>query len=110
MTAQGAAASALVALGVGVTLLSALGLLAVRDAFDRLHLPGPAAAVGALSVALALLAFEGPRSPLTLRGFLIAGLLTVTGPVVCHATARAEWLRLSVGGDDPPAGGGPSPP
>lgn len=88
----GSAAAVLLAAGVAGVWICVVGMLRAGDAFDRLHLPGAGALVGPPAVAGALLLAEG-ASPTSLRALLIFGVLFLTGGIVTHATARAEWLR-----------------
>jgi len=85
---------AYVLLGVGIAavLLSCVGVLAMRNVFDKLHFTAPAATVGAFAIALAIVVKEG-WSPASLKAVLVFVLLAVTNPVVTHATARAARIR-----------------
>jgi len=79
--------------GVAVVWLCVVGLLRGRDAFDRLHFPGPAALVGPLAIAVAFTMAQATSTAI-LRAWLIAAILIPTSGVLAHATARAEYLRL----------------
>lgn len=92
MTWQTIFADVLLALGVGIELLSCLGLLVMDTVFDRLHYVGPAAALGPIAIAGAVLLEEG-ISTAGLKAILIAVVLVGIGPVVTHATARAARVR-----------------
>ena len=92
MTWQTIFADVLLALGVGIELLSCLGLLVMDTVFDRLHYIGPAAALGPIAIAGAVLLEEG-ISTAGLKAILIAAVLAGIGPVVTHATARAARVR-----------------
>ena len=50
---------ALLAVGVAATLLSCVGVLVMPNVFDRLHYTAPASTVGALGIALSIVAEEG---------------------------------------------------
>lgn len=81
--------------GVGIEVLAVLGVVIMRDAFDRLHFVG-VAGFGALLVGAAVML----RSGLSLLGdkALATGLLLVVlGPVLMHVTARS--LRIRARGD-----------
>jgi multicomponent Na+:H+ antiporter subunit G len=82
----------LLGIGVGSALLSALGLLATRDAYDQLHFTGPATVIGPVAVAAAVLV-EEPLSSAGIKSVLIALIMLGTGPVLIHATARAARIR-----------------
>ena len=74
-------------LGVGLLLLAAVGVVALRGAFDRLHLSG-LAAVGALCVAVAIV-IEKSFSLVGDEALLSAVFLVVDAPVATHAVGRA---------------------
>ena len=86
------AVAALLAVGVGSALLSALGLLVSRDAFDQLHFTGPATVISPVAIAAAVLV-EEPLSSAGIKAVLIAVVMLGTGPVLVHATARAARVR-----------------
>jgi multisubunit Na+/H+ antiporter MnhG subunit len=76
---------------VGVELLCCLGLLLLRDAFDRLHCAGAVGFGGALICASIVV-----RDSLSLIGdkaAAIAFLLLFANPVLVHVTARMARIR-----------------
>ena len=81
----------LVGAGVAVQVFACLGVLLMRDAFDRLHYVGTSA-VGVPLVCAAVIVAEGP-SVIGLKALLTAAFLLLTGPVLAHATARALYLH-----------------
>ena len=81
----------LLALGVGIQVLSAIGVLAIRSVYDRLHYVG-SAGVGAALVCVAVTVRES-FSLIGNKTLLIAFFLLVSGPVLVHATARAARIR-----------------
>lgn len=81
----------LLALGVGIEVLCALGVLVMRNVYDRLHYVG-AAAFGVLLVALAVLVRDS-FSLIADKALLVAVLVLTTGPIMSHATARAVRVR-----------------
>lgn len=81
----------LLVVGVGVELLGVLGLILMRDAFDRLHYVG-LASYGGLLVGISILVREG-FSLIGDKALLTGGLLIVFGPVLIHATARSFRTR-----------------
>jgi multicomponent Na+:H+ antiporter subunit G len=83
---------ALLALGVGVTLLSCLGVLVMRDAYDRLHYTAPAGVLAPLAIAAAVV-LEERLSAAGIKAVLVALVLVATNPVLGHATARAARIR-----------------
>jgi multicomponent Na+:H+ antiporter subunit G len=84
--------TALLVVGVAVTLFSCLGVLLMRDPYDRLHYTGPAAVVAPVAIAAAVVLSEG-LSAAGVKAVLIALVLVTTNPVLGHATARAARIR-----------------
>lgn len=84
--------------GVAVEWLCCVGLLVMRNAFDRLHAIGPANILPPLCFAAAIVFREG-ISQAGIKAVLIALVLILVSPIVSHATARAAWLREKRGGD-----------
>jgi multicomponent Na+:H+ antiporter subunit G len=82
----------LLTVGGASVLLSCVGVLVMREALDRLHFTAPAATIGPVLVAAAVLV-EEPLSSAGLKAVLVALLLVVTTPVLSHATARAARIR-----------------
>ncbi|MGH9642460.1 MAG: cation:proton antiporter [Terriglobales bacterium] len=84
----------IVLLGIGVLLfaLTAAGLLLARDVYDQVHYLAPGTLVGSLAIALAVLLHEG-FSQAGVKAVLIAILLTISNPILSHATARAHRIR-----------------
>jgi multicomponent Na+:H+ antiporter subunit G len=81
----------LLALGGGVQVLSAIGVLAMRNAYERLHYVATAGVGGAL-VCVAVTVRES-FSLIGNKALLLAVFFLVTGPVLVHATARAVRVR-----------------
>ncbi len=88
-----AAAAVLLALAVAIALLSSLGVLAMRDPFQRLHYLAPPATLGSGLVVLAVFLDE-PRKQVGLKAAMVALLVIIMNAVVTHATARAALVRL----------------
>ena len=70
--------------------LSALGVLVVRDPFDRLHYTGPPAFAGVL-VAIAVLVHLG-QAIATEKAALLALFLVLSSPVSVQLIARATRI------------------
>ena len=85
-------AIAWVLLGAGgaLQLFAVLGVVLLRDAFDRLHYIGPASLATAL-IAAAVVVRES-FSLASLGPLLLVGYLLVSAPVLAHITARAAGL------------------
>jgi multisubunit Na+/H+ antiporter MnhG subunit len=86
------AVGVLLTIGVASVLLSAAGLLAARDAWDKLNYAGAATIIGPLAIAAAVLV-EEPLSAAGVKAVLVAIIMVFTGPVLVHATARAGRIR-----------------
>ena len=86
-------------LGVAVILIACLGVLVLRDVYDRLHFSSPTS-LGALCIAVAVLVKDS-FSTVGDKAILVAVFLIVTAPIVTHATARAA--RIATSGDWRPA-------
>jgi multicomponent K+:H+ antiporter subunit G len=94
----------LLASGV-VVLVAALGLWRLADFFTRMHAPALASTLAAWLVALASVVFFSSRgSGLSLHGWLIIIVLSITAPVTTIVLARAALFRRRQAGDPlPPA-------
>lgn len=91
MSARDVIAYVVLGLGVSLELVAALGLVAMRGAYDRLHYVGPAT-LGALCVAAAVWVYRGP-SLIALEAGLVAVIVLVISPALAHGTARAARIR-----------------
>jgi multicomponent Na+:H+ antiporter subunit G len=87
-----AAVGGLLAVSLAGVAVSVVGVLAARDALDRLHYLGPASIVGGGAMLLAV-AVEAGASLVTARAAVVIVLVIVVGPVLAHATARAALVR-----------------
>jgi monovalent cation/proton antiporter MnhG/PhaG subunit len=92
MTPRVVASAALMVLGVGIELASCIGVLVMRDVYDKLHYTAPATTLGALAIAGAVL-LRTPLVPFGVKALLVALALLVTNPVLTHAIARAARIR-----------------
>lgn len=84
-------ATVLLALGVVIELFAVLGIVVMRDAFDRLHYVG-LAGYGALLIAIAILARES-WSLIGDKALATGAVLLLVGPVLVHTTARSFRTR-----------------
>ncbi len=82
----------LLGLAVAVELVCCIGLVAMPNLLDRLHFLTPAASLGPVLVAGAVVAKEALDHQ-GIVAVVVAVLLSVSGPVVGHATARADRVR-----------------
>jgi multisubunit Na+/H+ antiporter MnhG subunit len=92
MTAQDIAAAVLLALGIGAMGLSCIGLVLLRDVFDRLHCVGFATLAGTAGVAASLVTAQG-LSALAVKALLVFLLAAAIGAVLTHACGRAFRMR-----------------
>ncbi len=85
-----------------VAVASAIGVLVMRDPFQRLHFVAPAATVSTALITIAV-GVGGLRTQAVLKTATIGGLLLAVNGVVTHATARAARLRgTKLAGSSPP--------
>jgi multicomponent K+:H+ antiporter subunit G len=85
------------------SLIGALGLLRMKDFFQRMHPPALASTVGAWCVALAsIIYFSALKEGPVLHAWLIPVLLAITVPVTTLLLARTGLFRKRMAGDDVP--------
>lgn len=75
-----------------VTLASVLGLLAMRDVYQRVHYVAPISVVAPLLVAVAVTVREGWDQN-TGATWLAIGFVVLVSPFLSHATVRAARIR-----------------
>jgi len=92
MSAPAIAVGVLLAAGVAIELACCLGVLLMRDAHDKLHYIGPAAILGPISIAAAIVIRES-LSQAGVKAIVTAVLLIIANPVLTHATGRALYIR-----------------
>ncbi len=96
MIAKAAASDVLLGLAVLVVLGASIGVLVMRDAYQKLHFVTPAALVAPALVALAIGVQVGAQEN-TGETFLALLFMVIAGPFLSHATIRA--LRVREKGD-----------
>jgi multisubunit Na+/H+ antiporter MnhG subunit len=84
-------ATVLLVAGGSLELLSVIGVVAMRDVYDRLHYVG-LAGFGALLVSGGIVVRES-FSLIGDKALVTAGVLVLFGPVLVHATARSIRIR-----------------
>jgi len=84
-------ATVLLVLGGVLECFAVLGLVAMRDVYDRLHYVG-LAGYGALLIAIAILVRES-FSLIGDKALATAGLLLLIGPLLVHTTVRSFRTR-----------------
>lgn len=82
----------LLGLMVMLTLISAVGVMVMRDPLQRLHYVAPPATLGALLLTVAVFLDE-PQKQAGLKTLLVTVVLSLMNAVVTHATARAVRIR-----------------
>lgn len=82
----------LLAVAFAAVLLTSIGVLVSRNVYRRLHYLAPAATVGVVAVAAAVLAREG-FDQAGIKALVAAAILFVMNPVLTHATARAARVH-----------------
>lgn len=85
-------ADVLLGLAVLIVLASSVGVLVMRDAYQKLHYVTPAALVAPLIVGLAVLAQSGLTEN-TVQTWLALLFIMIAGPFLTHATIRAARIR-----------------
>lgn len=95
--------SALLLIGSLFALVGAIGLVRLKDYFQRMHPPALASTIGAWCVALAsILYFSVLKQSPVLHAWLIPILLSITVPVTTLLLARAALFRKRTSGEDVP--------
>ncbi|HYZ57158.1 MAG TPA: monovalent cation/H(+) antiporter subunit G [Streptosporangiaceae bacterium] len=107
MTVNEIFADILLGLAVAVVLASALGLLVMRDVYQKLHFVTPAALVAPVLVAAAVFVQAGLTEN-TGETLLALLFVVIAGPFLTHATIRAARIRDK--GDWRGGKGGQAPP
>ena len=92
MTGRDVAADVLLCLAVAVVLASSLGVLVMRDVYQKLHFVSPISLIAPALVAVAVLVQQG-FSENAVETWLALLFLIVTGPFLTHATIRAARIR-----------------
>jgi multisubunit Na+/H+ antiporter MnhG subunit len=92
VTAQQVVADVLLGLAVAIVLASSVGILVMRDAYQKLHYVTPITVLAPLAVGLAVLAQSG-WSVSSAETWLAVLFLLIGGPFLSHATIRAARIR-----------------
>jgi multisubunit Na+/H+ antiporter MnhG subunit len=86
------AADVFLAAAVALVLASAVGLLVMRDTYQKLHYVTPISLIAPLLLGLAVLAGSG-FSENSLQTWLALLFMVAAGPFLSHATIRAARIR-----------------
>ena len=92
MTVAEVVVAGLLAVAVLAELASALGVLLMSNALDRLHFVGLGSIVGPSAIALAVWVRHG-IDPSSVKITLIVAIVALTGPVATQVTARSTVRR-----------------
>ena len=92
MTARTVVADILLGLAAALVLGSSVGVLVMRDVYQKIHFVTPAALVAPLAVGLAVLVQSG-ATIVTAQTWLTLLFVVIAGPVLAHATIRAARIR-----------------
>lgn len=92
MSAADIAVCILLVIGVLSFLLTALGLLLIKDFYEQVHFLSPGSLIGAIAIPAAVIVHEG-LSQAGVKAILIAILLVWANPVLSHAMLRAGRIR-----------------
>jgi multisubunit Na+/H+ antiporter MnhG subunit len=92
VSAQAVAADILLGLAVALVLVSSVGILVMRDVYQKLHYVTPIALVAPLTVGLAVLVRSG-WSENSSETWLALLFVVIGGPFLTHATIRAARIR-----------------
>lgn len=82
----------LLAIAVLTALASCIGMLVMRDPYQRLHYLSPAASISPILIMVAVVLQEGLKQA-GIKAILIAAVMFVMNAVLSHATARAFRIR-----------------
>lgn len=78
----------LVALAVAITLASVVGMMRMRDPYQRMHFIAPPASLSAILITIAIFLQQG-RKPESFKALFATLVLIGMNTVVTHAAARA---------------------
>jgi monovalent cation/proton antiporter MnhG/PhaG subunit len=85
-------ADVLLGLAVAIVLASSIGVLVMRDAYQKLHYITPLSLVAPVVVGLSVLARSGLHEN-TAQTWLALIFMMIASPVLSHATIRAARIR-----------------
>ncbi|MGH3124414.1 MAG: monovalent cation/H(+) antiporter subunit G [Streptosporangiaceae bacterium] len=92
MSAPGIIADILLGLAAVLVLASSVGILVMRDAYQKLHYVTPVAVIAPVIVGLAVLVRSG-WSENSLETWLALVFVLIGGPFLTHATIRTARIR-----------------
>jgi multisubunit Na+/H+ antiporter MnhG subunit len=86
------AVEVLLAFAVGIAFLCCIGMLVMRDAYQRLHYLAPASAISPFLIMIAVLV-EEKLTQAGIKTILVVAVMFVMNAILSHATARAFRIR-----------------
>jgi multisubunit Na+/H+ antiporter MnhG subunit len=92
LLARDIGADVLLGLAVAVVISASVGVLVMRDPYQKLHFVTPAALIAPVLVTLAVLVRMGLTEN-TGETCLALGFMVIAGPFLSHATVRAIRIR-----------------
>jgi multicomponent Na+:H+ antiporter subunit G len=92
LTGPEVAEAVLLSIGIVATLICCVGIVVMRDTYDRLHFLSGIGTVGPAAIVAAVIVEEGLSSG-GLKALVVLAALLFTGPVLTHAIARAARIR-----------------
>lgn len=92
MTVNAIVADFVLGLAVLIVLASAVGVLVMRDIYQKVHFLTPISLVAPILVAVAVTLRAGSAEA-TGQTWLAVGILAVASPILSHATVRAARIR-----------------
>lgn len=84
-------ATVLLVTGGAIEVLAVVGMITMRDVYDRVHYVG-LVSVGALVIAVGIV-FRESFSLIGDKALLVGVVLVLTGPVLAHTTIRSLLIR-----------------
>ncbi len=88
------AADVFLGIGSAVVLASCIGILVMRDAYQKLHFVTPASLIAPPAVGAAILIQSG-WSNQSAQAWLTIGFMMIASPFLSHATIRAARIRAA---------------
>lgn len=82
----------LLIIGLAAFLLTAIGLLVIKDVYERIHFTYPAATIGIVCIVAAVVV-EKSVSQAGIKAVLTGAFVFWANPALSHATARAARVR-----------------
>ncbi len=82
----------LLACAVAIAFVCTVGMLVMRDAYQRLHYLAPAASISPVLIMIAVL-LEEKLTQSGIKSILVAAVMFVMNAILSHATARAFRIR-----------------